>query len=342
MKVIFNCPVPFWMAHGGQQIQIEQTMAALEKIGVTVEPLRWWDPTQTGDVLHHFNRIPMSLLQRAQRKGVKVVMADLMTGQGSRKPLRLGLQRLVTRAIRTALPHAMWYAFNWDSYAAADACVANTAWEAHLMSYLFGAAPERVFVVPNGVEDVFLHSTSRTRGKWLVCTATIIEHKRVLELAQAGIAAGVPVWIIGKPISEGEPYARRFCRLAEAHPDLVRYEGAVNDRGVLARVYREARGFVLLSTKETLSLSSFEAAACECPLLLSDLPWARWTFKELATYCPITKSVSATAAALRAFYDQAPRLPLPPKPSSWVEVARQFRTVYERVLQAPEREKKLS
>ena len=83
---------------------------------------------------------------------------------------------------------------------------------------------------------------------------------------------------------------------------------------------------------ESLSLSALEAAACECPLLLSDLPWARSTFENQATYCPVTKSTVTTANVLRTFYDAAPTLPLPSKPPTWNEIGRQLKALYEQVL----------
>ena len=43
MKVLINCDTPFILAHGGMQVQIEQSLAALTAIGVQAEPLRWWD-----------------------------------------------------------------------------------------------------------------------------------------------------------------------------------------------------------------------------------------------------------------------------------------------------------
>jgi len=69
MKVLLECHMPFMLAHGGAQIQIEQTWAALEKLGVIVEPLRWWDETQSGDVLHHFSRIPIHIQRLAHQRG---------------------------------------------------------------------------------------------------------------------------------------------------------------------------------------------------------------------------------------------------------------------------------
>jgi glycosyltransferase involved in cell wall biosynthesis len=201
------------------------------------------------------------------------------------------------------------------------------------MNYLFDAPKERVHVVPNGIEEIFLDSPATARGKWLVCTATITARKRVLELAEAAVLAQTPVWIIGKAYSDADACAQKFFALARQHPQTIRYEGAISDRARMAQVYRAARGFVLLSAMESLSLSALEAAACGCPLLLSDLPWARTTFENAATYCPLIKSVEAKA--LRKFYDAAPNLPVPPKPPAWNEIGRQLKTIYEQVLSKP-------
>ncbi len=332
MKVIFNCHLPFMLTHGGAQVQIEQTKAALEKIGVTVEPLRWWDDTQRGDVLQHFGRVPTNILRAAQRKGMKVILADLLTEAGSRSRARLKLQKVGQRILARVLPASMVMSFHWDSFVLADACIALTPWEAYLMTELFHAPPSRVHVVPNGVEEVFLNSRRAERGPWLVCTAVITERKRVLELAEAAVQAQTPLWVIGKPYAESDPYGGRFLEFARQHPQLIRYEGPILDRAKLAQVYREARGFVLLSTIESLSLSALEAAACECPLLLGDLPWARTVFSQNASYCPIPASRNRTAESLRKFYDQAPSLKAPPKPVTWLDVARQLKDIYASLL----------
>jgi len=335
MKVLLHCNLPFALAHGGQQIQIERTLAGLQANGVRVEPLRWWDDQQTGDLIHYFGRMPSGLIQMAQKKGLRVVMAELLTGPGSRTPGQLRLQKWITRAIQRCAPGMVKGQFNWESYSLADACVALTPWEARLMVYLFNAPPDRVHVVANGVEEAFLQSTPAPRGPWLVCTATITERKRVLELAQAAIPARTPVWIIGRAYAETDPYAQAFFHLARQHPDLIRYEGGINDRVRLAEIYRSARGFVLLSTMESLSLSALEAAACECPLLLSDLPWARCTFATAARYCPVNQPASATARVVREFYDSAPGLPPPPKPAGWEQIGRELKVIYEAVLRRP-------
>jgi glycosyltransferase involved in cell wall biosynthesis len=331
MKILLNCHVPFLLAHGGAQIQIEQTRAALEKIGVDVDYLHWWDDSQKADIIHHFGRFPEPLIRLAQNKGIKVVMADLLTAQGSRSLSRIRTQRLVTRFLKRALP-GFSARVDWDSYRLADACVALTAHEAWLMTYQFDAPPEKVHVIPNGVEEVFLQSPRVTRGQWLVCTTTVTERKRVVELAEAAVEAKTPLWIIGRAYGDSDPYAKRFLELAGRHQDLIRFDGPIADRQRLAEAYRQARGFVLLSAMESLSLSALEAAACDCPLLLSDLPWARTVFGDKVSYCPVTNATSQTAAVLRKFYDAAPNLSPPAKPLTWVDVARQLQSLYTAVL----------
>ncbi len=334
MKVLFYHLVPFALAHGGLQIQILQSRAALAKLGVQVEFLNWMDADQSGDILHFFGRIPLPLLDAAQAKGIKVVQAELLTEQGARPRARLALEKIARRLLVRALPRPLTAGLGWDSYRRADACVALTEWEASLMRDFYGAPPAKTHVVPNGVEDVFLNSQPAPRGTWLVCTATITERKRVLELAEAAVQAHTPLWIIGQPYSNSDAYAQRFVALAKAHPDTLRYEGPIHDRSRLAHVYREARGFVLLSAMESLSLSALEAAACECPLLLSRLPWATTVFRNNACYCPIPLSPARTAGFLRQFYDAAPGLKPPPRPCSWLEVGRQLNCLYQALLSA--------
>jgi glycosyltransferase involved in cell wall biosynthesis len=331
MKVLFDYHTPFALAHGGLQYQIIQTKAALERAGVETDYLRWWDDEQHADVIHFVGRPTTEYITFARGQGCKVIVAELLTATGSRSRVELAVQRFCIGILRRILPGMFALRMAWDSYRLADACIANTAWEAHLMNYLFKASMERIHVVPNGVEDVFLNSPPATRGQWLVCAATITARKRVLELAEAAVAAQTPLWIIGKPYSDSDPYAHKVLALARRHPDLLRHKGAISDRAGLARIYREARGFVLLSDMETRSLSAEEAAACECPLLLSDLPWARSSFGENASYCPVA-SPKRSAVFLKNFYDSAPALPVPPKPAAWIEVGRRIKAVYEQTL----------
>lgn len=331
MKVLFDCHVPSVLAHGGEQIQAVNTVKALREIGVDADFVNWWDPTQTCDVLHFFGRVGEFYSGFARRKGVRFVMGDLLAAQTNRnwwqRLPHWGL-RLLDRVVGGEIGRQ----YGWTSYRNADAVIALTSVEAVFMRRMFGVDPKRLHIIPNGVEEIFFANPQTPKSSFLVFTGTITERKRVLELSKAAVEAGVPLWVVGRPYAESDSYYLGFLEVQRGSGGLIRYEGSVEDRGRLAEIYREARGFVLLSNMESHSLSAIEAAAAGCPLLLSDLPWARASFGNFASYCPVSAAQSETARALKKFFDQAPTLPLPPKPMTWREVARELEKVYRAIL----------
>ena len=336
MKVLLDHSCPFFLAHGGVQVQIEQTKAALEQVGVEVEYLRWWDDAQTGDVIHCIGRPDGTFVDLAQQKGIKVVAAELMGGLSIRPRIAHAIHRMAVRFVTRYLPQLISAKMGWSAFGKVDAFVSLTTWEARLLGYVFGVPTEKIQVIPNGVEQVFFDAIAEPRSEWLVCTSTVRDIKRTLELAEAATLARTPLWIIGRPYSEDDPYFLAFRRAIDKSNGIVRYEGPVSDRTKLAKIYRQARGFVLLSRYESLSLSALEAAAGECPLLLSDLPWARHSFGNQASYCPVTKSIPETARVLKKFYQEAPGIAPPPRPKTWLEVAADLKAVYQKVLRERE------
>jgi glycosyltransferase involved in cell wall biosynthesis len=335
VKVLFDHAHPFALAHGGLQIQIEETKFALERLGLNVEYVRWWDADQRGEIVHFFGRPPQMYIELAHKKGICVVMSELLTGLGSRCRPAIALQRLLISGAKKFVPTAFTAKLSWDAYQNADRIIALTEWEAHLMKTVFDAPHGRVVVVPNGVSEEFLKpSEPETARRNLVCTATITERKRVLELAHAAVEADVPLRFIGAPYSETDSYFIAFKNLVKGHEPHVKYLGAVSDRARLASIYRNAAGFVLWSEQESLSLSALEAIACGCPLLLSDLPWAKTVFGQTARYLPLRAPTRVAAAALHDFYAQCVSQSAPPafKVLSWDEVGRRLITVYQSLL----------
>lgn len=335
MKVLFDHPNPFLLAHGGFQTQIVQTKVALERIGVEVDWLRWWDDEQRGDLIHYFGRAHPAYIRQAQMKGIRVVMSELLTGLGSRGAMARKLQKLFMIVTRRVLPKEFTARLCWDAYQLADASIALTSWEKKLMVEMFSAKPSRVHVVPNGVEDVFFsHSISKSKAsksKYLVCTATITERKRVVELAEAAIMAQVPVWIIGEPYIKKDRYYEKFLSVVRAAGEMVRYEGGISSREKMASIYQNAPGFVLLSSMESLSLSALEAAAGGCSLLLADLPWARFSFGSQATYSRLG-SKEEEAVSLKNFYHRIDEAPKPHEPCRWEDVGKQLCRIYAELL----------
>ncbi|MEI8283818.1 MAG: hypothetical protein WCG52_02400 [bacterium] len=368
MKILFDHQEPFLLAHGGMEILVGETMQALRDLGVEAETLRWWDNYQKGDIIHCLGRPSPSHIRFAHNKGIKYVMHELLTAQGSRPLWKIRLQGIMNSILRKSLPRTLRQAARWESYQLANAILASTTWEAKLMRLLYGAPQTRLHVVPTGVHPAFFEAglarenTKNEAGKLklefqksdsqhpkiiindtsaldprvstsrapLVTVATITERKMVVELAQAAIEAAVPLTVIGKPYSESDPYYVRFLQVVKMSNGQINYAGSISEPALLASMLQSARGFVLLSTMETQSTAAIAAAATGCPLLLADLPWARCTFGDTARYVPATSSFRAPA--LRSFYDCATSLPPPCLPSTWREVAGQLVSVYHGIL----------
>jgi glycosyltransferase involved in cell wall biosynthesis len=327
MKVAFDCHVPFSLAHGGMQIQIEQTLKSLRLLGVEAAPLAWWETSVSPQIVHFFGKPSPVYASWVRQKNIKLVVSDLLTAQGSRTawqrlPFRLVClaDRFLGGRIRTKL--------GWTLYESADCCVCLTPWEAFLVRNMYGARDARIEVVPNGVEDVFLHADAKAvREDHLITTITITPRKRAVEMVEAAALAKVKLKIIGKPYQENDPYFSRFLESVTKAKPWVEYAGPIEDRAKLAEEYRKAAGFMLLSAMESQSLSALEAAGCGCPLLLTDLPWAKFSFGDQATFVPLA-SPARTAAYLKKFFTNLSGSPRAPKVLSWREVGERLKKIY--------------
>lgn len=334
MKVIFSHAVPFFLAHGGMQTLTEALMGEMSRLGVEVEPERWWNSNQRGDILHYMGRPPFAInIKLAHEKGFKVVMTETLDQTASRSSLQLWLQRQITRFARRAMP-GLVNRMAWDAYQLLDAMVYIVPIELAAAQYLFEAPPERGHVIPSGLVEEAIAELSLAdgmgEGDYLISLAVISERKNSLLLAEAAQKAGVPLVFLGKPLLEDD-YFKRFLSVADGK--TVRYAGFVSQKEKY-QYLRRARGFALMSQFESGCIAIYEAAAAGLPLLLPDLPWASKVYGHLEQVqtTPLG-SVERIAEALTRFYSTASRrseqtFPIP----SWKGVAQEYIRVYERLL----------
>ena len=333
MKVLFNHALPFALAHGGFQTQIEETKAALERRGVAVEYLRWWDDTQRGDLIHHFIAPSLDFLTLARERGIPSVVTHLFTSSCNHSTARLKVQGVVTRLL-LSLPRGIRDHLDWQSFRAADKMIVGLEAERRVLEVVYGVAPDRIDRVPLGLPADFLRAGKPSRSEnYLVTTGTTTDRKRSIELARMARAAEVPILFVGKPYSSDDAYGREFARLVDHR--FVLQRDHISDRGEMIRLLKSCRGFVLYSRHENWCLSAHEAAACGLPLLVPDLPWARERFGSEVRYLD-PKSSARNAGKLRAFYEQCPDLPSPKVALfSWDEVAEKLEGCYHSLVRRP-------
>lgn len=333
MKVLFSNSLPFFLAHGGTQTLLESLMGELANLGVNVEPERWWDESQKGDILHFMNRPPIQNVLLAKQKGFKVIMTENLDQTASRSQTKLWAQRSMTRLAQACLPEGFTNRLGWDVYRELDAMVYVVENEWQTAQYLFGANPAKGHIIPHGISSTALAQLAQPQSEqdYLISVATIHPRKNSVLLAQAAHLAKIPIVFLGKPYSDDDSYFLEFKKLIDAK--FVRYPGFVSTEEKCSYL-RGARGFVLLSQFESGCIAVYEAAAAGLPLLLSDLPWSAKNYGHLQ-FCNLVKLTSAEtiAPALKNFHSQSHRQAGTTFPLlTWREVAKKYLNLYQKLL----------
>jgi glycosyltransferase involved in cell wall biosynthesis len=333
MKVIFSNSLPFFLAHGGTQTLLEALMRELRLLGVEVEPERWWDENQKGDIIHYMNRPPLLNVELAKQKGYKLIMTENLDQTASRSDSQLFAQRLCINVARAVLPGGLTTRLGWDVYRYLDAAVYVVEHEWSTAQYLFGAKQGVGHIIPHGLESEALQQLAQPQQEedYLISAATIHPRKNSVVLAKAAHQAMTPVVFLGKPYAEDDPYFLEFMKCVDGR--IVRYPGFVSQTEKY-RYLRGARGFVLLSQFESGSISVYEAAAAGLPLFLSELPWARKVYGKV----PAAQFVrlgppEGIAPVLENFHAKAHRQGEPTFPIlTWRQVAERYLAIYQSVL----------
>jgi glycosyltransferase involved in cell wall biosynthesis len=330
MKVLFDHPNPFLLAHGGFQIQIEQTKKALEAAGVEVEWLRWWDGQQKGDLIHFFGKPASSYVDLAHAKGYKIVSSLILSGTTAKNRLVLGPQKIITRnLIRLKIQRVSELA-GWESLRKVDGVIFLTKLEENTGKALWILDPKKAHIIPNGVSQEFIEAGKEKKtkqGEHLLCVATIRDLKRNTEVAKAARSAKVPIKFLGAPYSENDLYYKKFLQAVKEAGPFAEYLGVASSIEELISEYKKARGLVLLSKTEGLSLAVLEASAVGLPALLSRKPWAVKEYGEDATYADI-ENMSNEATAIRRFWENTTTAPLIKGIPSWQDVAKRLKDIY--------------
>jgi len=335
MRVLFDHPFPFALAHGGFQTQIEQSKAGLENIGVAVDHTRWWEGSQEADVIHFFGPAQGAYLDSARVKGIPVVMTTLFTETCNRSDVRLRRQRFLTQTVlRLPFGEGVKQQLTWRAYQKCACNIVGLRAEQQVLETVYDVDPSRIALVPLGLNDQFLNAGAGARDEsHLICTGTITERKLSVELAELAIRVQVPVLFVGKPYSKSDPYWLRFERLIDNK--FVKYQPHVSSIPEMIHLLHRARGFVIMSQYENWCLSAHEAVACGLPILVPDQKWSRERFGAEAQYFDEDLRSENNAGVLRSFYERCPNLPAPKvRLFGWRDVATELLAVYRRVASA--------
>lgn len=156
-------------------------------------------------------------------------------------------------------------------------------------------------VVPNAIDPRVFDPSCDPDPRFqdaVLCVGRIEGRKNQLELIRAMRGTDIPLKIVGKPSPNHRGYFEQ-CR-QEAGPN-VEFTGQLTS-AELARAYAAARVHVLPSWFETTGLTSLEAAATGCRIVVTDKGDQREYFSEFASFCDPGDGRSIRDAVLQAWH----------------------------------------
>ncbi|MNU68664.1 D-inositol-3-phosphate glycosyltransferase [compost metagenome] len=359
MKVLFISRASLYKVPGGDTIQMEQTAAQLRRLGIEVD-IRLADDLHIDyahyDLLHTFNITrPSDILFHMRKSQLPLVLSPIYLEYGTASneaytPLlkwlmnRLGNHRgeylkNVGRAILKNEQIRSWkYYFRGQYKSIAyilDHCamlLPNSESEFKRLKRDFTGAGD-YSVVPNAVDlDLFhVDEADQNRGnKKVLCAARFEPRKNQLNVIRALNHTDFEVTFVGAPAPHHHPYYQQ-CK-AEAAENIRFIDFTTQDQ--LAALYREHKVHILASWFETTGLSSLEAAACGCNIVITDCGDTKDYFGTEAWYCipdHLQSIANAVAGAASAPYHKT-LLHRIQQQYSWQHTAKETLIAYQRVL----------
>lgn len=262
---------PHCFAFGGFEIQMRSALAAVQGLGVDAQPLDPWSTDSDFEILHvwGFGISHQPAIHWAKKAGKRVVMTALLPYIS----IRLRARYLDFRR------HGV-FRLEQELVGAADAFVVVNNAQAETAIRVFGVRSEKIAVIPNIVEAKYFHPPPHLVSPvdvqdYVLCTGNVCPRKNQLRLAQASIAAGVPLVIVGDTLAGEEAYGDELSKLLHGQSSIRWLKSLDPESDALIAAYQHCAVFSLPSFNETQPISALEASALRKPLLMGNSLYAK-------------------------------------------------------------------
>lgn len=350
MKVLFQSRSTLFSVPGGDTVQLMKTAESLRTLGVTVDISTELEPNLDNyDLVHLFNLMrPQEVYMQAanaKRQGRRVALSTIyglyteyerkarpgLAGFVSRNvsPWQVERLKVIARALTNGeigrgslLVAGLGYKRLCGRVAAlSDVFLPNSGSEMERVHADFAPSRSKPFVVvPNAVDETVFDPAkvivpeSMRRFEGCILSAARIEGRKCqLELVRAVKGLDVDLVLIGKPAPNHTAY---FDAIKREASDRVHFVGQVA-HAELAQYYAAAKVHALVSWMETPGLSSLEAGAMGCNLVITEKGDTRDYFGDEAHYCD-PESVASIREALVA------ALAAPPQPALQARIRTEY------------------
>jgi glycosyltransferase involved in cell wall biosynthesis len=248
---------PLVQTRAGTARHVRGLLGALRgRPGLELELFSFGGPGRISSVVRDAAWYPVGLRRRARS-------VDVLHGTTFRGPSKTGTPVVLTvhdlALLRYPDAFPRWHRLYGQTalratLRAADALVAVSEFSKDETVSLADVPPERIRVVPNGVEEIFTPAGPAAEGDYVLTVATLEPRKNLARVVEAAQLAGVELRVVG---------ARGWGGV-----DVPGWVGEVPD-AELAALYRGARCILYPSLYEGFGLPVLEAMACGTPVVTS-------------------------------------------------------------------------
>lgn len=308
LKIAFIARSTLYQVHGGITIQVTETARHLQKLGIDItihlanEKINY----QEYDLLHFFDVIrPANILYHIKRSGKPFVITPILIDYSEYdKYHRKGIPGLVFRIFSADTNEYLKTVSRWilgkDSmqsksylWKGQKASIREILDKVSLVLPNSQKENEELIkryqikrpyaVIPNGIkEDLFQPDNSAVRdNKLVLCVARVEGIKNQLNLIRALNNTNFRLLLIGDAAQNQRNYWHECKKIAANNVEFIEHLAQEE----LIGYYKKAKVHVLPSWFETCGLSSLEAAAMGCNIVITDKGFTTDYFGDDAFYC---------------------------------------------------------
>ncbi|MBB3054635.1 glycosyltransferase family 4 protein [Mucilaginibacter gotjawali] len=322
MKVALITRSTLFTAPGGDTVQVKQTANGLAELGVDAEILLSNQAICYSDynLLHFFNIIrPADILYHSKKANKPFVVSTILVNyseydKNHRKGIGALFSYLPGDSIEYLKTIARWVLgrdhlasldYTWkgqrksiiEILGKTSIALPNSESEYRRLQQKY-CSKVKYAVIPNGIDPaLFKNDPAIKKDKYMVlCVARIEGVKNQLNLIRALNNTRFRLFIIGAP-APNQPGYYRQCR--EMAANNIAFIDQLPQEDLVA-YYGRAKVHVLPSWFETTGLSSIEAAAMSCNIVITDKGDTREYFESDAFYCDPSNPQSILEAVEQA------------------------------------------
>ncbi|WP_020154093.1 glycosyltransferase family 4 protein [Caldibacillus debilis] len=286
-RVIFGSFHSISIFKGGIYTQLIKTKEALEKKGVKVELFDQWKEYKRED-LQYFHLFGADLRtyylgEAVHRKGGNVILSSVYYREIN--PYFLRLQNKILNKINHL------YSSNKMGKKLsmiAKIILPNSKAEANYIQKAWGVSPEKIFVVPNGVDTKFKDANpdyfySKYGIKdFLLGVGTLSHRKNYDLLARLAYEEKIPLVLIGELGNTKK--SKSIYDYMQRCKHIIHIPHLNHDHDLLASAYAAAHSLVLPSDFETPGLVALEAGLAGSRIVITEVGGTKEYFGDYADY----------------------------------------------------------